>query len=45
LQTRRDDGQKTKKGMKNLEVKATLEDLATEKRMSDNKVQHRTPKM
>ncbi|MBB3854180.1 hypothetical protein, partial [Saccharococcus caldoxylosilyticus] len=36
---------KTKEGMKNLEVKATPEDLATEKRMSDNKGQHRTPKV
>jgi hypothetical protein len=36
---------KTKEGMKNLEVKATPEDLATEKRMSDNKSQHRTPKI
>jgi hypothetical protein len=46
LQTRRDDdGQKTKKGMKNLEAKATPEDLATEKRTSDNKGPHRAPKM
>jgi hypothetical protein len=37
--------QKTKKGMKNLEAKATPEDLATEKRMSDNKGQQRAPKM
>jgi hypothetical protein len=36
---------KTKKGMKNLEVKATPEDLATEKRMSDSKDQHRAPKI
>jgi hypothetical protein len=36
---------KTKKDMKNLEIKATPEDLATEKRMSDNKGQHRAPKM
>jgi hypothetical protein len=36
---------KTKKGMKNLEAKATPEDLATEKRMIENKEQKRAPKM
>jgi hypothetical protein len=36
---------KTKKGIKNLEDKATPEDLATEKRMSDTKGQHHAPKM
>jgi hypothetical protein len=36
---------KTKKGMKNLEAKATPENLATEKRTSDNKGPHRAPKM
>jgi hypothetical protein len=36
---------KTKKGMKNLEAKATPEDLATEKSMNGNKGQNRVPKM
>jgi hypothetical protein len=36
---------KTKKGIKNLEFKATPEDLATEKRARNNKDQQRAPKM
>jgi hypothetical protein len=36
---------KTKKGIKNLEIKATPEDLATEKRARNNKGQQRAPKM